>query len=199
MDYQPHANRRFTPDELLALPEGANYELVRGQLVHRRTGAEASWVGGQLHLLLANHCKVTGAGWVLPSDAGYQCFTDDPGRVRKPDVSFVAFDRLAGLPDGHLRLAPDLAAEVVSAAESYCEIEDKVDEYLAAGVRLVWVVNPPNRSIRVHRPDGTVTDLRQADELTGENVLPGFRCPVAELFSPPSPTHPVTPHRTDGN
>jgi Uma2 family endonuclease len=71
-----------------------------------------------------------------------------------------------------------------------------VDEYLAAGVRLVWVVNPPNRSIRVHRPDGTVTDLRQADDLTGEDVLAGFRCGVAELFAPP--TQPV-PNRTDGN
>ena len=198
MDYH-HGARRFTPEELLTLADGANYELVRGQLVARRTGAESSWVGGQLHLLLANHCKATGAGWVLPSDAGYQCFTDDPNRVRKPDVSFVAFDRLAGLPDGYLRLAPDLAAEVVSSAETYCEIEDKVDEYLAAGVRLVWVVNPPNRSIRVHRPDGTVTDLRQADDLTGENVLPGFRCGVADLFAPPSPSHPVVPHRTDGN
>lgn len=194
MDYHPQGARRFTPDELLALPDGANYELVRGELVARRTGAEASWVGGQLHLLLANHCKSTGGGWVLPSDAGYQCFTDDPARVRKPDVSFIRFDRLAGLPDGNLRLVPDLAAEVVSSAETYCEIEDKVDEYLAAGVRLVWVVNPPNRSIRVHRPDGTVTDLRQADDLTGEEVLPGFRCPVAELFAPPAPALPI-PHR----
>jgi Uma2 family endonuclease len=200
MDYHPHGARRFTPDELHALSDGANYELVRGELVVRKTGAESSWVGGQLHLLLANHCKATGAGWVLPSDAGYQCFTDDPARVRKPDVSFVRFDRLPGLPEGHLRLAPDLAAEVVSSAESYCEVEDKVDEYLAAGVRLVWVVNPPNRSIRVHRPDGTVTDLRQADDLTGENVLPGFRCAVAELFSPPSPHgHPVAPRGADGN
>ena len=197
MDYHPHGGRRFTPDELLALGDGANYELVGGELVARRTGAEASWVGGQLHLLLANHCKSTGAGWVLPSDAGYQCFTDDPNRVRKPDVSYVRFDRLAGLPEGNLRLAPEIAAEVVSSAETYCEIEDKVDEYLAAGVKLVWVVNPPNRSIRVHRPDGTVTDLRQADDLTGEDVLPGFRCPVAELFSPPSPTLPQ-PHRGPG-
>ena len=198
MDYHPQSGRRFTPDELLALSDGANYELAGGELVARRTGAESSWVGGQLHLLLANHCKSTGAGWVLPSDAGYQCFTDDPNRVRKPDVSFVRFDRLAGLPDGYLRLAPDLAAEVVSSSETYCEIEDKVDEYLAAGVRLVWVVNPPNRSIRVHRPDGSVTDLRQADDLTGEDVLPGFRCAVAELFAPPAPTQPA-PHRTDGN
>jgi Uma2 family endonuclease len=198
MDYHP-APRRLTPDELLAMNDGAHYELVRGELVPRKTGAESSWVGGQLHLLLADHCKRTGAGWVLPSDAGYQCFSDEPARVRRPDVSVVSTGRLPGLPDGHLRLPPDLAAEVVSSAETYCEIEDKVDEYLAAGVRLVWVVNPPNRSIRVHRPDGTVTDLRQADDLTGEDVLPGFRSPVAELFAPPSPTH-LAPHGgPDGN
>jgi Uma2 family endonuclease len=199
MDYHPPGPRRFTPDELLARSDGSSYELVHGELVSRHTGAESSWVAGQLHLLLANHCKATGAGWVLPSDAGYQCFTDEPNRVRKPDVSFVSIHRLPGLPDGHLRLAPDLAAEVVSSADRYCEIEDKVDEYLAAGAKLVWVVNPPNRSIRVHRTDGSVTDLRQADDLTGENILPGFRCLVADLFAPPTPhAHPVVP-RGDGN
>ena len=198
MDYHP-APRRLTPDELLAMNDGAHYELVRGELVARKTGAESSWVGGQLHLLLAEYCKRTGAGWVLPSDAGYQCFSDDPARVRRPDVSVVSTGRLPGLPDGHLRLPPDLAAEVVSSAETYCEIEDKVDEYLAAGVRLVWVVNPPNRSIRVHRPDGTVTDLRQADDLTGEDVLPGFRCAVADLFAPPTPSHHAPSPRLEGD
>lgn len=184
MEYHP-PGARFTPEQLLALSDGMNYELVRGELVPRRTGAEASWVGGQLHLVLANYCKANGAGWVMPSDAGYQCFTDDPSKVRKPDVSYIAAERIGGLPEGHFRIPPDLAAEVVSSAETYCEVEDKVDEYLAAGVKLVWVINPPNRSIRVHRPDGTVSDLRQADELNGEDVLPGFRCPVAELFTSP--------------
>lgn len=189
MDHHLPMPGRFTPEQLLAMSDGTNYELVRGELVTRKTGAESSWVGGQLHLVLANFCKQTGAGWVMPSDAGYQCFTDDPAKVRKPDVSFIAAERIGGLPEGHFRIAPDLAAEVVSSAETYCDVEDKVDEYLAAGVKLVWVINPPNRSIRVHRPDGTVSDLRQADELNGEDVIPGFRCPVAELFESPATAH----------
>ena len=59
------------------------------------------------------------------------------------------------------------------------------NEYLGAGVRLVWVVNPPTRTVRVHRADGTVADLREADELAGEDVLPGFRCRVGDLFRGP--------------
>jgi Uma2 family endonuclease len=74
---------------------------------------------------------------------------------------------------------------VISPNELYSEVEEKVDEYLAAGVRLVWVIDPPHRSVRIHRADGTVTDLHESDELSGEAVVPGFCCPVAELFHPP--------------
>jgi Uma2 family endonuclease len=176
---------RYTPEDLLSLPYAANYELVGGALVERKLASESSCVGGRLHALLSAHCADGGLGWVFAEDAGFQCFSDDPEEVRKPDVSFVRQDRLPdGPPQGHCRVAPDVAVEVIAPHETYAEIEDKVDEYLAAGVRLVWVVNPPNRSVRVHRPDGSVTDLRQADELIGEDVVPGFRCAVAALFAP---------------
>ncbi len=161
---------RYTPDDLLALPYASHYELVGGELVERKQASESSCVGGRLHALLSEHVAADRLGWVLDADAGFQCFSDDPDEVRKPDVSFVRQDRLPDGPptDGHCRVAPDVAVEVIAPHETYAEIEDKVDEYLAAGVRLVWVINPPNRSVRVHRPDGSVTDLRQADDLVGE-------------------------------
>lgn len=178
---------RYTPDDLLVLPYAAHYELVGGELVERKHASESNCVGGRLHALLAAHVAAEGLGWVFEQDAGFQCFDDDPDEVRKPDVSFVSHARLPdGPPPGHCRVAPDVAVEVIAPHETYAEIEEKVDEYLAAGVRLVWVVNPPNRSVRVHRPDGSVTDLRQADDLAGEGVIPGFRCPVAALFEPPA-------------
>jgi Uma2 family endonuclease len=65
-----------------------------------------------------------------------------------------------------------------------------VDEYLEAGVELVWVVNPATRSVRVHRADGTVADFGEDDEITGEQVIPGFCCRVREFFAPPAQTPP---------
>ena len=84
---------------------------------------------------------------------------------------------------GHCRIAPNLAVEVISPNDSYEEVEEKVREYLAANVELVWVINPATRSVRVHRADGSVTDLDENSELDGENVVPGFRCRVCDLFA----------------
>jgi Uma2 family endonuclease len=129
-------------------------------------------------------------------DAGYQLFPTSPYTVRKPDVSFVRYGRLPGEqpPPGYAKLAPDLAAEVISPNDFYEEVDEKIEEYLRAGVRLVWVISPRNHTIRVYRLDGTSQSLREADELSGEDVLPGFRCRVADLF--PSP--PATPHQGNG-
>jgi len=182
------AQRIYTPEDLLALPDSVSYELVDGELAERNMGFESSFVGGILFRLLSNHCAANGLGIVLPADASYQCFPDAPNKVRRPDVSYIASGRLpAGvLPRGHCPIAPDLAAECVSPNDSFSEVETKVNEYLAAGVRLVWVIDPPTRVVLVSRPDGTVARLSDGDELTGEDVVPGFRCRVGELFpSPP--------------
>lgn len=175
------------------MPDGVAYELVDGQLVERTMGTESSWVALQLAALLVVYCKSHNIGWVFGADAGFQCFPGAPDKVRKPDVSFVRSDRLpAGPPKGHCRVAPDLAVEVISPHELYSEVEAKVDEYLAAGVRIVWVIDPPHRAVRVHRADGTVTDLRDSDDLPGEDAVPGFRCRVGDLFVR-SPAGPVNP------
>jgi Uma2 family endonuclease len=68
----------------------------------------------------------------------------------------------------------------------YEEVDEKVDEWLAAGVPIVWVVNPRNRTVKVHRPDGETTKLDEQDELTADAIVPGFHCRVGVLF-PPSP------------
>jgi len=147
-------------------------------------GWESSWIGGQLYFLLAAYCKANRLGWVAPADASYQCFPFPSDKIRRPDVSFISIQRLTPdrKPSGHCLLAPDLVVEVVSPNDLYLDVEAKVAEYLGAGVRLIWVVNPPTRSVRVHRKDGAVFDLEGTDELSGEDVVPGFRCRVAEIF-----------------
>jgi Uma2 family endonuclease len=173
----------LTPDDLLARPDGNFFELVGGRLKEFTMGAESDAVGGYLLTLLNLHVRPAGLGVVYPQ-TGFACFPDDPTRVRKPDVAFVAADRLPGgrSPRGWIKVAPDLAAEVVSPHDLYEEVEGKVNEYLAVGVRLVWVVSPGSRTVLVRRPDGTAAVVGPAGTLSGEDVLPGFKCPLADLF-----------------
>ena len=127
---------------------------------------------------------------IFNADLGYQCFPSHPRKVRKPDVSFIIRDRLPAeqLDEGFLTLPPDLAVEVVSPSDLAYEVEEKVEEYLGVGVRLVWVVYPTTRTIHIHRRDGSTAVVRSPDELNGEDLLPGFVCRVGDI-SPllPSP------------
>jgi Uma2 family endonuclease len=179
----------LTAEELLNLPDSSCYELVDGQLVERNMGSEASWIGGEIFFVLKAYCKANKLGWVWPADNSFQAFPEDPQRVRRPDVSFVRFDRLPrGQPSkGHELVTPDLAVEVVSPNDRAEEIEIKVGEYLRAGVQLVWIVHPDARTVQVYRPDGSSQRLGASEELSGENILPGFRCLVGDLFPPTAP------------
>jgi Uma2 family endonuclease len=180
------------------MPDGKSYELVDGQLLERKTGIESSWVGGRLHALLDTFCAEHGIGWVLNSASGYQCFSYDPGRVRRPDVSFVRYGRFpAGvLPEGWARIPPELAVEVVSPNDTAYELDEKLEDYRKAGVPLVWVINPNSRTVRVHRRDGSVIYLREDEELSGEDVIPGFRCVVREMLPRPEPSPEIQPNPT---
>ena len=176
--------RRYTPEDLLAMPDGKIYELVNGRLVERKMGAESSWVGGQLHLQLGLFCRGHDLGIVWPADNGYQCFAHNPGRVRRPDVSFVKRGRLPGdvSPRGWIRIPPDLVVEVVSPGDTAEELEEKLRDYRKAGVPRVWVIYPELRVAKVLRRDGPAAELEEADVLSGEDVIPGFRCPLREIL-----------------
>ena len=139
-------------------------------------------------------------GWVFPADNGFQCFPLKPVLVRKTDVSFVRYGRLPGevLPEGWIKIPHDLAVEVVSPNDEVEELEGKLDDYQQVGVALIWVIYPKSRSVMVHRNNRSVSRLLESDELSGEDVIPGFRCPVHELFPrrEPVPEH-VEPTATD--
>jgi len=178
--------RRFTARELLSLPDEEWYELLDGRLIERPVGGLAASVAGELLYRIASLVHDGGLGWVLPSGAGYQCFADDPERVRRPSVSFVAAGRFPAnhLPKGHCGIPPDLAVEVIYPDTGYSAMRRKVEEYLRAGVRLVWVIDPEVRVVDVWSEGGRFSTLREGDELTGEDVLPGFCCVVADLLPP---------------
>lgn len=176
--------QQYTPEDLLAMPDSVCYELVDGTLVERKMGALSSFVGGRLLYLISLFLERNPAGWLWPADAGYQCFSDSPKKIRKPDVSFIRRGRLPGeqIPAGHIAIAPDLAVEVLSPNDLDYETDEKVEEYLGAGVRLVWVISPEARTVLIYRADGSINGLREQDELSGEDVLPGFRCRVGDIF-----------------
>ena len=178
----------FTPEDLLKLPDAVNYELVDGTLVERHMGSESSAVALAIGTLLMTFVKGRQLGHVFTTDCGYQCFPAHPNRVRKPDISFIRMGRLPDerIPEGHIRIAPDLAVEVVSPGDLAYEVDEKVEQYLEAGVRLVWVVSPKTRTVRIHRPKGDaagpISGLAEADTISGEDVVPAFQCRVAEFF-----------------
>jgi Uma2 family endonuclease len=176
--------KAYTPADLLAMPDAVCFELVDGRLVERNVSALSSWVGGRLHRLIDVFVDENRLGWAWPTDQGYECYPDSPGKIRKPDVSFIRRERMpeGRTSEGYITIAPDLAAEVLSPNDLAYEVELKVVEYLSAGVRLVWVINPEMRSVHIRRADGSVAWLREADELSGEDVLPGFRAQVSSLF-----------------
>ena len=172
----------MTADELAAMPDdGLRHELVRGEL---RTmvppGFEHGKVAGRLHTRLGMHVLEHRLGEVL-SESGYR-LASDPDTVRAPDVAFVSAERdLTGAP--FPAAAPDLAVEVISPGDTYAEVEEKTDEWLAAGARMVLVVNPRRRTVEVHRPGCPMRTLAEHDALEGEDVVPGWRLPVADLFA----------------
>jgi Uma2 family endonuclease len=184
-------NPGITPEELLAMPDGGHFELIDGELRARHVSALSNLVAAEVNRRVGNHCQAHGLGWFFAAEQGYQCFPWNPVKVRRADCSFIrrdrySFEQLA--EDGFTRIPPDLAVEVVSPNDRVGALDEKVDEYLRAGVRLIWVVRPAARAVQVFGGDRSESWLWAADELSGEDVLPGFRCRVDELFPPPSET-----------
>jgi Uma2 family endonuclease len=120
-------------------------------------------------------------GRVFGPDLGYEL---TPERVRAPDVSFVSAEKLTayGNPQEFAKVVPDLAVEVISPEVKYGYLQRKIRDYFEAGVRLLWIVDPAMQTVTVHRSPVELRLLTSAETLSGEDVLPGFSCPVAELF-----------------
>jgi Uma2 family endonuclease len=104
--------------------------------------------------------------------------------VRAPDLAFIRRERIpvAGIPRGFWPGAPDLAVEVISPGDTYTEVEEKVNEWLSAGTRMVLVLNPRTRMVTIYTSPAEVVRLAESDTLDGGEVLPGFSCRVTELF-----------------
>ena len=174
----------MTIEEFERLPdEAARLELVRGSVVREPPADfEHGGIGVQIATLLHTFVREHGLGKVVGAETGIVLF-DDPPTVRAPDVAFVHRDRLPADPRGFARLAPDLAVEIVSPSNTHSEIQDKVFDYLDAGARLVWVVEPRGRTVTVYRSRDEIRILTSEQEIDGGEVFPGFRVEVSEFFA----------------
>jgi Uma2 family endonuclease len=126
--------KRYTPEDLLTMPDGKLYELVDGRLVERKMSIWSRYVAGVISRMLDSFCREKRLGWVFPEGTSFQCFPALPGRVRRPDVSFIRFQRLSlaqATSEGHCPITPDLAVEVVSPNDTTYETDEKVREFFA--------------------------------------------------------------------
>ncbi len=172
------------PEDLLRMPDGDRYELIDGRPKEKLMGAESDEISSTLNMLIKTFVRQNSLGHVYGSQTGYKCFPDKPRMVRKPDLSFVAAGRLPDdkTPKGDIQIAPDLAVEVVSPNDTYEEVAVRIADLKSASVKLIWVVSPETRTVVIRRLDGTCAEVGEAGTLSGEDVLPGFTCAVAELF-----------------
>ncbi|MEO8623066.1 MAG: Uma2 family endonuclease [bacterium] len=175
----------MTAEEFLEYPyEDGKAELVRGELrLTPPAGGRHGRAGTNLVVLLAVYLKGRKLGSVFGGGVGYE-LQELPRTVRVPDASFVRVGRLPaeGIGEGLLRLAPDLAIEVLSPSESASALEEKLDDYRSCGTPLIWVVDPVRRTVMIVASDAPVRWLRESDMLDAANVIPGFTCAVEELF-----------------
>ncbi|MET0553567.1 MAG: Uma2 family endonuclease [Vicinamibacteria bacterium] len=160
--------------------DGRTYELVDGHILMSPGGYRHGQVGLAIGSALLSHVRAHRAGHVLDSSTGFRL---PGGNVRSPDASFVASARAPQPPpDDFASVVPDLVVEVLSPSERPAAVDRKIAEYFAAGVRLVWVVEPRTRSAVVHAPGRPRQVLDETGALEGEDVLPGFRCALTDLL-----------------
>jgi Uma2 family endonuclease len=163
--------------------QGRHFELVRGEVVEMsRPGELHGVVCGNVAWVLGNYVRQRGRGRVLPNDSGV-ILERDPDTVRGPDVAF--FDDVRPYDQLNPKWcegAPVLAVEVLSPNDRIGKVTQRINEFLRAGTRLVWLLDPDARDVTVYRPGQNPQVFETNQELTGEDVLPDFRCLVADFF-----------------
>lgn len=169
--------------ERISIP-GKVTELIRGRLIVREPpGTRHGAIGANLAYYLGDFVRRHESGTIFAQDTGFKIGTD-PDTVRAPDVAFVTRERVGVIRErGYAELAPDLLAEVLSPDDRAAEVLVKVADWLSAGTRLVWVVDPQRRETRVYRQDGSLSVLTSDDALEGEDVLSGFACSLKDILA----------------
>jgi Uma2 family endonuclease len=168
--------------ERIEIP-GKSTELVRGRLIMREPPSSYhGQVAAKLLFVLGQHVYARNLGWLFSQDTGFK-IASNPDTVRAPDVAFTSRERQPILQrSGYGAFAPDLVAEILSPDDRPGEVLSKVGDWLAAGVRLAFVIDPVRREVRVYRADGSQAVVNESGLLDGEDVLPGFSCRLGDFL-----------------
>ncbi len=178
--------RLLTADDLLRLhSEGVRGELVRGVLHETMTcGHEHGEIVVNLVAALHNFVKPRRLGSLVASDSGVW-LEKDPDTVREPDIAFTSAEKIppgTRIP-GYSEEVPDLVVEVKSPSDSRRYVADRAAMWLGHGICLIWIVHPETRSIDIHQTDHAIRTITDDDILDGGDVLPGFTCPLTNIFA----------------
>jgi Uma2 family endonuclease len=158
-------------------------ELIDGVLVEKAMGTPEALLATILGRLMGNYVEQEKLGLVIGADGMLRLF---PDQVRIPDVCFISWSRL---PDGELprkpiaNVVPNLAVEVLSPGNTKKEMDRKLRDYFAAGVELVWVIEPKTQTAKVYTSPGDVEQISSTGSLDGGAVIQGFRLPLKDIFS----------------
>lgn len=173
-----------TGEELLAMGNIGPSELIEGRIaLMSPTGDEHAGYESNFDEHLKAYVRRTKSGRVRVGEIGIY-IRRNPDTVRAADVAFISNERYARREkkSGYLDVAPELVVEIMSPDDRWNDVTQKLREYFAIGVRLVWVADPSTRTVYAYRSLTDVREFSQADTLTGDDVLPGFSVPVADLF-----------------
>ena len=180
----PSEEKLITGDELYRMPGVGLCELIDGRIVPMSpTNVAHAIIEIRIAAALENFVRARKTGKVLVGEAGL--FTRrDPDRVRAADALFISNERYAQRKKkhGYLDVAPELIVEVLSPDDTMVEATQKLREYFAIGVRVVWVIDPQAETVFTYRSLTDVREFKEGDVLPGDEVLPGFEVAVASLF-----------------
>jgi Uma2 family endonuclease len=173
----------MTAEDLLALGEDFHGELVRGRLVEM---APASWKHGQVSvraaMIMGRFVDEHQLGVVVAAETGF-ILARDPDVVRAPDAAYISTARVAEADEkGFFKGPPDLAVEILSPNDKVFDVDEKIADYLNAGCRAVWIINPKLKTVTLHISGRPPVVLSEQNSLDGGEVLPGFACRVGEFF-----------------
>lgn len=181
----PTGGRLITGEEFALIPNKDRCELVEGRIVKMSpTGDDHGGYESNFALAIGNFVRAHNLGKMRVGESGVYT-RRDPDSVRGMDVAFISNERWAQRKKtgAFLDVPPDLVVEILSPDDAWSDMTDKLREYFTIGVRLVWVADPKKRRVYTYRSLSDVREFNEPDDLPGDDVLPGFSAPVAELFA----------------
>lgn len=178
------AQPEITAEQLLAESSAKRCELIEGKLIEMSpAGWEHGIISMSIGAKLFAFVRSKEIGQCFAAETGF-LIARDPDTVRAPDAAFVRTERLAAVDQSaaFLPLAPDIVAEVIAPSDSHGDVQAKVFQWLDCGTTAVWVLEPNSKQVTVYESRDSIRVLEVSDQLTCENLLPGFEVNVSDLF-----------------